>query len=166
VVAAKANPAKKTTRTQAARRPKSPKPVEVEQVSDSPAVEQDSTADDYQPQLFEEQTPAKEPEPQEIQHFGPPKGLYPDDAELFSYTSKTTGETIWFPMKFEQPRFSQVWETYDKPWHVQTWEYMRWANIPKAMQRKAAQLFDVAPDEYLDLFNSWMTAVGGTTLGE
>jgi hypothetical protein len=157
MVAAKANP---KTRTQAAKGTKAiqaavPKPPADEDVSSN-------GVSDLQPELFE----SKEPEPQAIRHFGPPKGVYPDDAELFSYTSKHTGETIWFPMKFEQPKFSQVWEIYDQPWHVQTWEYMRWAKIPKVMQRKAAELFDVAPDEYLELFNSWMKAVGGLTLGE
>lgn len=155
MVAAKANPQKKT-RTQAARKdtPKTTTPV-------------DEVKDDLQPELFEPRVEQpKEPEPQVIKHFGPPPGMYPEDAELFSYTSKVTGETIWFPMKFEQPKFSQVWELYDKPWHVQSWEYMRWANIPKSMQRKAAELFDVAPDEYLELFNQWMKAVGGVSLGE
>jgi hypothetical protein len=143
------------TRTQAAKPRKTTPPV----------VEQDSGLDDLKPELVPESEP-KQPEPPEIKHFGPPQGMYPQDAELFSYTSKATGETIWFPMKFEQPKFSQVWEIYDQPWHVQTWEYMRWAKIPKPMQRKAAELFDVAPDEYLELFNSWMKAVGGLTLGE
>ena len=145
MVAAKA----KSTRTQAAKKTTPAIPVVEEQV-----------LDDLQPELF------SEPEPEPIQHFGPPPGVYPQDAELFSYTSKANGETIWFPMKFEQPKFSQVWEVYDQPWHVQTWEYMRWAKIPKVMQRKAAELFDVAPDEYLELFNQWMKAVGGLTLGE
>jgi hypothetical protein len=141
--------AKAVTRTQAAK-------VKKATPANPPVEEQE-------PELAPE---PKEPEQQEVKHFGPPPGVYPKDAELFSYTSKTTGETIWFPMKFEQPQFSQVWEIYDQPWHVQTWEYMRWAKIPKTMQRKAAQLFDVAPDEYLELFNQWMKAVGGLTLGE
>jgi hypothetical protein len=118
------------------------------------------------PPMEEQVSTDEEPERPEPKVFGPPPGMYPADAELFSYTSKATGETIWFPMKFEQPKFSQIWETYDKPWHVQTWEYMRWAKIPKAMQRLAARLGDVAPDEYLDLFNGWLSAIGGFTLGE
>jgi hypothetical protein len=141
------------TKTQAAPKDKATKP-------NPPADEEVSSegVSDFQPELF--------PEPEPIKHFGPPPGVYPDDAELFSYTSKVNGETIWFPMKFDQPKFSQVWEVYDQPWHVQTWEYMRWAKIPKVMQRKAAELFDAAPDEYLELFNLWMRAVGGLTLGE
>lgn len=169
MVAAKENPAKRT-RTQAAtkgtKKSAPAEPVEEQasvsvdepqQVSETP-----SDPDDYKPEEFESKDVEQEP----IKHFGPPKGLYPDDAELYSYTSKTTGQTIWFPMKFESPKFSQVWETYDMKWHVQTWEYMRWAEIPKPMQRMAAQLFDVAPDEYMELFNGWIKAVGGMTLGE
>jgi hypothetical protein len=97
---------------------------------------------------------------------GPPEGLYPDDAELYSYTPRSTGETIWFPMKFEQPKAVQVWELYDKPLHVQSWSWMKWANIPRIMQRKAVELLDSSPDEYLELFDGWFAAVGGVKPGE
>jgi len=105
-----------------------------------------------------------------IEKFGPPKGLYPEDAELFSFTPKF-GETIWFPMEFPQPTAVQVWEQYDLPWNVQTWQWMKWAKVPKAMQRKAVELLDRSQDEYLTLFNTWMQAMGkapqdGTLLGK
>jgi hypothetical protein len=94
-----------------------------------------------------------------IEKFGPPKGMYPEDAELFSFTPKF-GDTIWFPMEFPQPTAVQVWEQYDLPWNVQTWQWMKWAKVPKAMQRKAVELLDRSSDEYLTLFNTWMQAMG------
>ena len=95
-----------------------------------------------------------------------PVGLYPDGAKLFTYTSKTTGETISLPLEFDSPKAVWVWDLYDKPFHVQTWEWMKLANVPRMVQRKAVQLLDDAPDEYLDLFNSWLDAVGGVSAGE
>jgi hypothetical protein len=94
-----------------------------------------------------------------IEKFGPPKGMYPEDAELFSFTPKF-GDTIWFPMDFPQPTAVQVWEQYDLPWNVQTWQWMKWAKVPKVMQRKAVELLDRDQDEYLTLFNQWMRATG------
>lgn len=94
-----------------------------------------------------------------IEKFGPPKGVYPEDAELFSYTPKV-GETIWFPMEFKQPTALQVWEQYDLPIHVQTWEWMKWADMPKSMQRRAVELLDNDPVEYMEMFNQWMRATG------
>lgn len=96
----------------------------------------------------------------------PPDGMYPEGTELFSFTSKATGETIWFPMKFEQPNAVWVWSLYDKPFHVQTWEWMIQAEVPKAMQRSAVHILDEDPSEYMDLFNAWLGAAGGTTPGE
>lgn len=109
----------------------------------------------------EEFVPREKPGPP-----GPPAGLYPDGAELFSYTPKSTGETIWFPLKFEAPTAVWVWELYDKPFHVQTWQWMKQADIPRAMQRKAVELMDGQPDEYMELFNQWLKAMGGVTPGE
>lgn len=97
---------------------------------------------------------------------GAPEGMYPEGVELFSYTPKSTGDTIWFPMTFQQPSFEAVWELSDKQFHVQSWAWMRWADIPKAMQRKAVKLMDEHPDEYLDLFEKWFKAMGGATPGE
>jgi hypothetical protein len=92
---------------------------------------------------------------------GPPEGLYPEDAELFSYTPNSTGETIWFPMAFEQPDAVWLWEMYEKPFHVQSWEWMKWAKIPRLMQRKAVELMRDNPDEYLDMFDQWFKAMSG-----
>jgi hypothetical protein len=99
-----------------------------------------------------------------VEKFGPPPGMYPEGAELFSYTPKV-GDTIWFPIEFKQPTAVQVWEQYDLPLNVQTWEWMKWASVPKAMQRKAVQLLDDSPDEYLELFNQWMAATGRVPRG-
>jgi hypothetical protein len=97
----------------------------------------------------------------------PPEGMYPEGTELFSYTSKATGETIWFPMKFEEPSLKWVWNLYDKPYHVVTWEWMKQAQIPREMQSLAVDLMDDHPDEYLDLFNKWFEARGvNVTPGE
>jgi hypothetical protein len=96
----------------------------------------------------------------------PPKGMYPDDTELFAFTPQSTNETIWFPKLFKQPDAVTAWELYDKPFHVQTWEWMKWAEIPRAMQRKAVELLDKSPDEYIELFNAWMQQAGGVSLGE
>jgi hypothetical protein len=118
--------------------------------------------------LMQEPLPGEVAEPDErfepeqfvpIEKFGPPKGMYPEDAELFSFTPKF-GDTIWFPMEFPQPTAVQVWEQYDLPWNVQTWQWMKWAKVPKAMQRKAVELLDRSQDEYLTLFNMWMQATG------
>lgn len=97
---------------------------------------------------------------------GPPPGLYPAGAKLFSFKSKSTGETIWFPTQFESPKAVWIWALYDKPPHVQTWEWMRHANIPKLMQRKAVEIMDADPSEYMDLFNQWLDVVGGVSPGE
>jgi hypothetical protein len=99
-----------------------------------------------------------------VEKFGPPPGLYPEGAELFSYTPKA-GDTIWFPLEFNQPTAVQVWEQYDLPWNVQTWEWMKWAGVPKSMQRKAVELLDNSQDEYLELFNQWMAATGRAPRG-
>jgi hypothetical protein len=99
-----------------------------------------------------------------IEKFGPPKGMYPEDTELFAFTPKE-GDTIWFPMEFPAPTQEQVWEQYDLPWNVQTWQWMKWANVPKAMQRKAVQLADRSLDEYVELFNQWMAATGRVPRG-
>jgi hypothetical protein len=99
-------------------------------------------------------------------HFGPPKGMYPEGAKLFSHTIKATGETVWFPMEFEQPKALEVFDVHDKPFHVQSWAWMKWANVPRQVQRQVVPLLDEHPDEYLELFNAWMQAVGGVTVGE
>lgn len=103
---------------------------------------------------------------QPVPKTGPPEGLYPKDAELFKYTFKCNGETVWLPMKFEWGGAVAVWEIHDQPMHIQTWTYMKWAKIPNAMQRKVVEVLDLAPDEYLDCFDTWLKAVGGTRLGE
>lgn len=97
---------------------------------------------------------------------GPPKGLYLEGTELFEYTFKCNGETVWLPMKFEWGGAVAVWEIHDKPMHIQTWTYMKWAKVPKAMQRKVVEVLDLAPDEYLECFDTWLKAAGGTRLGE
>ena len=99
-----------------------------------------------------------------IEKFGPPKGMYPEDVELFSFTPRR-GDTIWFPIEFPQPTAVQVWEQYDLPVNVQTWEWMKWAGVPKAMQRKAVELLDNSPDEYWELFNQWMVSTGRAAPG-
>lgn len=96
----------------------------------------------------------------------PPEGMYPEDAKLFSYKSSVTGETYWLPTVFEKPTAVQVWELFDKPMHVQSWSWMKWAAVPRVMQRKIVGLMDVSPDEYLELFDGWFKAVGGATTGE
>jgi hypothetical protein len=88
-------------------------------------------------------------------------GLYPAGTELFTYTPKSTGIPIRFPMHIEQPDFLWLWEQYERPFHVQSWEWMKLADIPKPMQRKAAVLGRDFPDEYLDLFDQWFKAMGG-----
>lgn len=97
----------------------------------------------------------------------PPKGMYPEGAELFSFHSKATGETYWLPMKFEEPNMKWVWRLYDKPFHVQSWEWMKQAQVPREMQGSIVDLLDENPSEYLDLFNGWFEARGaGVTAGE
>lgn len=102
---------------------------------------------------------------------GPPEGMYPEGARLFSYKSKS-GVTIWLPLDFPQPTAVQVWETHDKPPNFQTWQWMKWANVPRPMQRQIVELLDSSPDEYYGLFDQWMiTTRGGApkpleTLGE
>jgi hypothetical protein len=98
---------------------------------------------------------------------GPPDGLYPEDAELFSFTPLNR-ETIWFPLSFEQPDAVWLWELYEKPFHIQSWEWMKLAQIPKSMQRKAVELMRDNPDEYLELFGQWFKAMSGgsANLGE
>jgi len=96
----------------------------------------------------------------------PPAGLYPEETELFSFTARSTGETIWLPKYFEQPTAVWIWELYDKPFHVQTWEWMKLAKVPKVMQRKVVAVMDADPSEYMDLFNSWLTEAQGATAGE
>lgn len=95
-----------------------------------------------------------------------PDGLYPEGTRLYTFTAKSTGETIYFPLVFEQPNAVWIWELYDKPFHVQTWEWMRQAKIPRIMQRKAVQVMDADPSEYMDLFNGWLQAAGNTSPGE
>lgn len=133
----------------------------------TPVEEQIVTSEDADavnpPELVAESVPV---EPEAPKTFGPPEGMYPEDAELFSYTPKGGAEPIWFPMKFEQPDAVRAWELYDKPFHVQSWEWMKWAKIPRLMQRRAVELLRDSPDEYLDLFNKWMQAAGGVQLGE
>jgi len=103
----------------------------------------------------------EKPQPQ-----GPPAGLYPEDVRLYTFKAKSTGQTIYFPMDFDQPTAVWMWALYDKPFHVQTWEWMKLASVPKLMQRKAVEVMDADPSEYMDLFNGWLNAVGGTTPGE
>lgn len=95
-----------------------------------------------------------------------PAGLYPEGTRLYTFKAKSTGETIHFPMEFEQPNAVWIWALYDKPFHVQTWEWMKQAKIPRIMQRKAVEIMDADPSEYMDLFNGWLEAVGGTSPGE
>jgi hypothetical protein len=96
------------------------------------------------------------------------KSLYPEGTELFTYTPKSTGIPIQFPMHFEEPDFVWLFELYRKPFHVQTWEYMEKADVPLPMQRRAAELGRDNRDEYMDLFNSWFDAMssGRSTPGE
>lgn len=101
-----------------------------------------------------------------VKDFGPPVGTYPVGAELFSYTPSSGKGDIWFPLEITQPDPVWLWEMYDKPFHVQSWEWMKLADIPKSMQRKAVELLRDAPDEYLELFNKWFAAMGGATAGE
>ena len=97
---------------------------------------------------------------------GPPDGLYPEDTRLWSFKAQSTGETIYLPLDIEPTTAVWLWALYDKPFHVQTWEWMRHAKVPKLMQRKAVEVMDANPSEYMDLFNGWLKAVGGTSLGE
>ena len=99
---------------------------------------------------------------------GPPEGTYPEGTELFSFTPSTGTGTIWFPMVFEQPDAVWLWEQYEKPFHVQSWEWMKRAQIPRSMQRKAVELMRDNPDEYMDMFGQWFKVLSGGTarLGE
>jgi hypothetical protein len=99
---------------------------------------------------------------------GPPPGIYPEGAELFSFTPDTTGETIWFPLDFRQPDMVWLWEMYEKPFHVQSWEWMKKAEIPRDIQRKAVELGRDNPAEYMEMFAQWFAALSGGSakLGE
>lgn len=90
---------------------------------------------------------------------------YAKDAELFAYTP-TGYETIWLPMKFDSPDAVWLWELYSKPFHVQTWEWMNLAGVPRRMQRKAVELLRDNEKEYVEMFNSWFKAMGGGSAGE
>lgn len=118
----------------------------------------EAQADSAESQAPEQPAPAKK--------VGPPEGLYPEDTELFEYKFKCNGDTVWLPLKFEQPAAVEVWEIHDKPMHIQTWAYMKWAKVPKVVQRKIVAILDLDVNEYMDCLDKWLTAAGGVRLGE
>jgi len=95
-----------------------------------------------------------------------PRGLYPDDMPLFSFTF-SSGAKVELPLKIDQPPTVWYWENSDLPIVPLTWRWMRWAKVPKSLQRKIVEHHDTHPGEYIDCFNAWMKALnGGATLGE
>jgi hypothetical protein len=93
------------------------------------------------------------------------KSHYPEGTKLFRYQPKGGGEIIEFPMEFENPSKEWLWELNDMPFLVQTWAWMRKANVPKPVQRLAVRLQD--DDEYAEMFKQWFAAMGGgATPGE
>lgn len=97
----------------------------------------------------------------------PPLPMYPIGTQLFSYTFKSTGVTIQLPMGFERPDAVWMWEQFDRPYHIQTWMWMKRANVPKAVQRQVVSHLQPHEDEYVECFNKWFEAMGGgATSGE
>jgi hypothetical protein len=107
------------------------------------------------PELFEEKPKEVNlleglPTPEDVQAKQSP---YPEGVHVFSYQPKDGSEPILLALDgFEVP---------DKLWHFdmaqlpilsQTWAWMRKANIPKEIQRRAQMLPD---PEYFDMFDEW-----------
>lgn len=81
------------------------------------------------------------------------KSPYPEGVQVFSYQPKDGSEPILLAMDgFEVPGKLWHFDIAQLPILSQTWAWMRKANIPKDIQRRAQMLPD---SEYFDMFDEW-----------
>lgn len=92
------------------------------------------------------------------------KSPYPEGARLFTWEPKAGGPVVQLPLEFERPNKMWLWSMHRQPFLSQSWAWMDRANVPDSVQIMAQALPD---DEYLDMFTSWIKAMGGgATPGE
>lgn len=93
------------------------------------------------------------PAPEQVE----PKGPYPKNVRVFAYQPKDGSEPILLALNgFEKPTKVWLFDLSQQPVLSQTWAWMRKANVPKDIQRRANLLEDA---EYFDMFDQWFAAM-------
>lgn len=81
----------------------------------------------------------------------------------FVWTPKSGGKPIVLPTEFPSPDKLWLWERYNENFTTQSFAWLEWAKVPKAVQRRCVSLPD---DEYFEMLTAWFKHMGGATPGE